>query len=155
MNKLIFVLSALVAAIGIVQPALADTANVGAFAGFGITGQPVIGFDARAGSIFQSLSLRPYINFGSGTTNYGGAVTFDLSPTQNSNSDFYIGTGIGYVNTQKKGDYLDKPDYFDIYAIVGVDQEVSNNLVFKGNVTVPLLNLGSSTTVNAGIGMTF
>jgi hypothetical protein len=141
-----------VATLGMSKPANAQFAqsSIGPSVEFG-NGQTVIGIDSKFG-ISNNLSLRPFVYFPNGGTDFGTALTYDLPLRNNANSlqiTPFVGGSVNF-NTGS-GNSL------TTFGLVGgADLDLTDSLRLKGAVIVPVSNdQGQSTTVTVGAGYRF
>jgi hypothetical protein len=141
-----------VATLGMSKPANAQFAqsSIGPSVEFG-NGQTVIGIDSKFG-ISDNLSLRPFVYFPNGGTDFGTALTYDLPLRNNANSlqiTPFVGGSVNF-NTSS-GNSL------TTFGLVGgADLDLTDSIRLKGAVIVPVSNdQGQSTTVTVGAGYRF
>jgi hypothetical protein len=112
-------------------------------------GSSVFGIDSKLG-IADNISLRPFVKFPSGGTNFGTSVTYDWDLRQASLPITpFIGLGLGFQtgnsNTTTTG-----------FAQVGADFNVSENIALLGSVAIPFNNnVGNTTNFTLGAGLRF
>lgn len=141
-----------VASLGMSKPANAQFAqsSIGPSVEFG-NGQTVFGVDSKFG-IRENLSLRPFIYFPNGGTNFGTALTYDFNLRNTANTlqlTPFVGGSVNF-NT---GDGNSTTSFG---LVGGVDLDLSDSLRLKGAVTVPLNNNQNQTTnVTVGVGLRF
>ncbi len=168
MNKNIIAFIAIctsIAAVAIGAPARADSYlgtaqnTIGPSVAFG-SGQSVFGIDSKFG-INDNVSLRPFIYFPSGGTDYGTAITYDIklvnaTPTRRGRLKFsdspltpFVGASVD-VNTVG-GKNITTPSF-----VGGADLALNESVQLKGQVVVPLnTDRGQATTVTVGAGLRF
>ncbi len=145
------VLCSSVAALGMSAPARAQFRNTNTI-GPALTiggGQTVFGVESRFG-VSDNLSLRPFIAFPSGGTEFGTSLTYDFNTTRTEKvqitpfvgGGLSVATGGGTNNTQA-------------YFAAGADFGVSDNIELKAELDVPLSSNNSSTSVVLGAGFKF
>jgi hypothetical protein len=110
-----------------------------------------IGIDSRFG-ISENISLRPFIYFGNGGTDFGTALTYDinLKNTGNTNKitpfvggsvDIKSGSGVGVTTAS---------------LVAGAEYELTESIQLKAAINVPLnSSQGQSTNLTAGAGFRF
>jgi opacity protein-like surface antigen len=157
MKKHIFGLAricASVAALAICAPAQAQTVptnnSIGPSVQFG-GGQSNLGIDSKFG-ITDNLSLRPFIYFPSGGTDFGSALTYDFHlPTTDNNLQItpFVGGAVDVNNTTGSG--------ITTASIVGgADFNLTDTVQLKAGVVIPLnTDLGQTTAVTLGAGIRF
>jgi hypothetical protein len=111
----------------------------------------VFGIDSKLG-ISNNLSLRPFIYFPSGGTNFGTALTYDL-PLKNSANSFQITPFVGGSVNFNTGN----GNSLTTFGLVGgADLDLTDSIRLKGAVNVPLSNnQDQTTTVTVGTGFRF
>ncbi len=107
-------------------------------------GSSVFGIDGKIG-VADNFSLRPFVTFPSGGTEYGTSVTYDWDLHQASLPITpFVGVGIDFQssnsNTQTKG-----------FAQVGADYNVSDSVALLGAVAIPFNGGNTSVTLGAGL----
>ncbi len=124
--------------------------SIGPSIGFG-AGQTVLGVDSKFG-LSDNLSLRPFVYFPNGGTNFGTALTYDLN--LNSNPDSlqltpFVGASVDFNTTN--GDSITS------FGLVGgVDLDLTDSIRLKGAIIIPIDNdRGQSNTVTVGAGFRF
>jgi hypothetical protein len=141
-----------VASLVMSKPASAQFAqsSIGPSIEFG-NGQTVFGVDSKFG-IRENLSLRPFIYFPNGGTNFGTALTYDFNLRNTANTlqlTPFVGGSVNF-NT---GDGNSTTSFG---LVGGVDLDLSDSLRLKGAITVPLSNNQNQTTnVTVGAGLRF
>ncbi|WP_373543260.1 hypothetical protein [Chamaesiphon sp.] len=115
--------------------------------GFG-GGQTVFRVDSKLG-IADYVSLRPFITFPSGGTEFGTSLTYDFDLRQASIPITpFIGLGVGFQtggsNSRTTG-----------FAQVGADLNVSESIALLGSVSIPFDSNNRSTSVILGAGLRF
>jgi opacity protein-like surface antigen len=111
-------------------------------------GQSAFGIDSKLG-IADNISLRPYVLFPSGGTEFGTSLTYDFDLRQAALPITpFIGLGLGFEtgnqNTTTNG-----------FAQVGADFNVTESFALLGSVAIPFSSNGSSTSVTLGAGLRF
>jgi hypothetical protein len=97
--------------------------------------------------IAESISIRPIIAFGSGSTGIGASATYDFNLPGQSSTKFEPFAGIGFLtNTSAGGNGI-------FYAQVGTDFDITENIVLNGDLKIPLN--GGSTNFGIGAGFKF
>jgi opacity protein-like surface antigen len=156
MKRLLIILAALTATFTIVKPASAQLgqSNIGGSVIFGNNGGSTFGVDARF-PVSNNLSLRPNVYFpNNGNTTIGAAATYDF----NLNSYYsqspltpYVGAGVSFAT----GNNNNGNNNATGYATAGVDYNLTEQLVLKGNVNIPFDSNKYSTTFGVGAGLRF
>jgi outer membrane protein W len=155
MKKLLIILAALTATLTVVKPAAAQTGdnNIGGSVIFGNNGGSAFGVDSRF-KVSDNFSIRPNIYFPNSGTTIGAAATYDfnLSDGYYSKSALtpYIGAGVSFVTGNNTGN-----NNATGYATAGVDYNLTEQLVLKGNVNIPFDSNNYSTTFGVGAGLRF
>jgi hypothetical protein len=145
-------LSSSVATVGMSKPANAQFAqsSIGPSLEFG-NGQTVFGIDSKFG-IRDNLSLRPFIYFPSGGTNFGTALTYDFNLRNNTNTlqiTPFVGGSVDF-NTGNGNSIT------TVGLVGGADLDLTDSIRLKGAIIVPLSNdRGQTTTVTVGAGFRF
>jgi hypothetical protein len=111
-------------------------------------GQSVFGIDSKIG-VADNISLRPYVIFPSGGTQFGTSLTYDWDLRQSATPITpFIGVGVGFQtgnsNTTTNG-----------FAQVGADFNVSDNIALLGSVAIPFNSNNANTSVTLGAGLRF
>jgi opacity protein-like surface antigen len=112
-------------------------------------GQTVFGIDSKLG-IADNISLRPYVTFPTGGTQFGTSLTYDWDLRQSPASITpFIGLGLAFQtgsssNTTTVG-----------FAQVGADFNVSDSIALLGSVAIPFSSNNASTSVTLGAGFRF
>ncbi len=141
-----------VASLGMSKPVNAQFAqsSIGPSVEFG-NGQTVFGVDSKFG-IRENLSLRPFVYFPNGGTNFGTALTYDFNLTNSANTlqlTPFVGASVNF-NT---GDGNSTTSFG---LVGGVDLDLTDSLRLKGAITVPLNNgQDRDTNVTVGAGLRF
>jgi len=110
-------------------------------------GSSVFGIDSKFG-IADNVSLRPYVAFPSGNTQFGTSITYDWDLRRASVPITpFVGLGLnletGGSNNTTTG-----------FAQLGADLNVSDSVALLGSVAIPFNN-NSSTSVTLGAGLRF
>jgi opacity protein-like surface antigen len=111
-------------------------------------GQSVFGIDSKLG-IADNVSLRPYVAFPSGGTDFGTSLTYDWDLRQSSIPITpFIGLGVnfetGNQNTTTTG-----------FAQVGADLDINESFALLGSLAIPFNSNGNSTRFTLGAGLRF
>ncbi len=158
MKKHIFGLAricASVAALAMCEPAQAQTVQnnnntIGPSVQFG-GGQSNFGIDSKFG-VSDNLSLRPFIYFPSGGTNFGSALTYDFHlPTTDNTLQItpFVGGAVDINNTN--GSAITTAS-----LVGGADLNLTDTVQLKAGVAVPLsTDSGQTTAVTLGAGIRF
>ncbi len=114
-------------------------------------GGAAIGVDSRFG-ISENLSLRPFIYFGNGGTDFGTALTYDINlRTANSSNKFtpFIGGAVDIATGNSTS-------VTTASLVAGTEYELTDTIQLKASVNVPLTSSqGQSTDVTIGAGFRF
>ena len=156
MKKLLIILATLTATLTmIVKPAAAEfgQSNIGGSVIFGNNGGSTFGVDARF-PVSDNFSIRPNVYFpNNGNTTIGVAATYDF----NLNSYYskspltpYVGAGVRFATGNNIGN-----NNAAGYATGGLDYNLTDNLILKGNVNIPFDSNNFSTTFGVGAGLRF
>jgi opacity protein-like surface antigen len=106
----------------------------------------------------NSLSLRPFIHFPAGRTDFGAAVTYDFDFNRYSQVTPYLGVGLGSISgvgTTSSGPFGPPPTSFrfqevSFYGQGGVDIGIHPNWALSASFNLPFnSNLGSSFSLGA------
>ena len=139
-----------VAALGMSAPARAEMGKntIGPSLSIG-GGTTVIGIDSKFG-VSDNLSLRPFVYFPSGNTEFGSSLTYDFNLSNTGNKvqiTPFLGGGVtigtGGVNTNTV-----------ISFVGGADFDVTDSVQLRAALDVPLSS-GYSTSVQLGAGFRF
>jgi opacity protein-like surface antigen len=112
-------------------------------------GQSVFGIDSKLG-IADNVSLRPYVIFPSGGTQFGTSLTYDWDLRQAALPITpFVGLGLGFQtgnsnNTTTSG-----------FAQVGADFNVNESFALLGSVAIPFNSNNANTSVTLGAGLRF
>jgi hypothetical protein len=112
-------------------------------------GSTSFGVDGKVG-IADNISVRPYIVFPSGGTEFGGSLTYDWDLRQSVSSlTPFVGLGLnvetGGTNNTTTG-----------FAQVGADFNVNEQFALLGSVAIPFnSNNNNATSVTLGAGLRF
>ncbi|WP_310483520.1 hypothetical protein [Chamaesiphon sp. VAR_48_metabat_403] len=112
-------------------------------------GSSVFGIDSKLG-IADNISLRPFVTFPTGGTQFGTSITYDWDLRQASLPITpFVGLGLGFQtgnsNTTTTG-----------FAQVGADFNVSESFALLSSIAIPLNNnAGNVTTITLGAGLRF
>jgi hypothetical protein len=112
-------------------------------------GTSAFGIDSKLG-IADHVSLRPYVIFPSGGTNFGSSITYDWDLRQAALPITpFIGLGVnfetGNANTTTTG-----------FAQVGADFNVTESFALLTSIAIPFNNNnGNSTDITLGAGLRF
>jgi hypothetical protein len=114
-------------------------------------GGAAIGVDSRFG-ISENLSLRPFIYFGNGGTDFGTALTYDINlRTANSSNKFtpFIGGAVDIATGNSTS-------VTTASLVAGTEYDLTDTIQLKASVNVPLTSSqGQSTDVTIGAGFRF
>jgi hypothetical protein len=110
-----------------------------------------IGIDSRFG-ISENLSLRPFIYFGNGGTDFGTALTYDINLRNTSGSNKFtpfIGGAVDIATGNNNS-------VTTASLVVGTEYELTDSIQLKAAINVPLTSSqGQSTDVTLGAGFRF
>jgi hypothetical protein len=114
-------------------------------------GGAAIGVDSRFG-ISENLSLRPFIYFGNGGTDFGTALTYDINlRTANSSNKFspFIGGAVDIATGSNTS-------VTTASLVAGTEYELTDTIQLKAAINVPLTSSqGQSADVTIGAGFRF
>ncbi len=142
-----------VVAIGLCAPAQAQLGqnSIGPSVAIG-SGQSNFGVDSKFG-ISDNLSLRPFIYFPSGGTDFGSALTYDFHLVNTANNlqiTPFVGGSVD-VNSNNGSNSITTAS-----LVGGTDLDVTDNVRLKAAVVVPLnTDSGQATAVTLGAGLRF
>jgi hypothetical protein len=115
------------------------------------SGQTSIGIDSKFG-VSNNISVRPFIYFPSGETDFGAALTYDFNLRSNGDRVLitpFVGGSID-VNTANQNSIT------TVGLVGGADFALTDSLQLKGAVIIPLTNdRGQNTTFTVGAGFRF
>lgn len=110
-----------------------------------------IGVDSRFG-ISENLSLRPFIYFGNGGTDFGTALTYDINLRTTSSSNKitpFIGGAVDIATGNNTS-------VTTASLVAGAEYELTETIQLKGAINVPLSSgQGQSANVTIGAGFRF
>lgn len=111
-------------------------------------GSTAFGVDSKIG-IADHVSLRPYVVFPSGGTEFGSSLTYDWDLRQSPVSITpFVGLGLnvetGGVSNSTTG-----------FAQLGADLNVNEQFALLGSVAIPFSSNNASTSVTLGAGLRF
>jgi hypothetical protein len=110
-----------------------------------------IGIDSRFG-ISENISLRPFIYFGNGGTDFGTALTYDIN-LRTTNSSNKITPFIGGAVDIATGN---STSVTTASLVAGAEYELTETIQLKGAINVPLSSgQGQSANVTIGAGFRF
>jgi opacity protein-like surface antigen len=113
-------------------------------------GQTVFGIDSKLG-IADNISLRPYVTFPTGGTQFGTSLTYDWDLRQSPASITpFVGLGLGF----QTGNVSNTTTTVG-FAQVGADFNVSDSIALLGSVAIPFSSNNASTSVTLGAGFRF
>ncbi len=114
-------------------------------------GGATIGIDSRFG-ISENISLRPFIYFGNGGTDFGTALTYDINLRDaNSSNKFspFIGGAVDIATGNSNS-------VTTASLVAGTEYELTDSIQLKAAINVPLTSSqGQSTDVTIGAGFRF
>jgi hypothetical protein len=106
-------------------------------------GDTTFGINSKLG-IADNLSLRPYVNFPSGGTNFGSGLTYDWDLGRRSPLTPFVGAGI---NFSTGGGTTDTTGSF----LAGADWNFTREFALNGTVDIPFNGSANNpTTVTVG-----
>lgn len=115
-----------------------------------IDGQGNVGLNSKFG-IYNNFSLRPFVYFlTEGGTDFGTALTYELTPTKTGNASQltpYVGGSVNVNNGTGQS-------ITTASVVGGLDLDLADNLQFNAGVTVPLgsnSDRATSYTISAGV----
>jgi hypothetical protein len=154
MKKLLLlpaILASLVAAIT-QSPTAAMAGGIGNnYVGPAVTfggGQSVFGIDSKFG-IADNISLRPFVTFPSGGTQFGTSLTYDWDLRQSATPITpFIGVGVGFQTGNSN-------NTTNGFAQVGADFNVNESFALLGSVAIPFSSNNSNTSVTVGANLRF
>jgi hypothetical protein len=111
-------------------------------------GNSIFSIDGKLG-IADNLSLRPYVAFPSGGTNFGTSLTYDFDLRRTPVTPF-IGAGIDIGTANLPGSASSTTGF----AQIGADFNVSRDFALLGSVNIPFSSSGG-TNVTLGAGLRF
>ncbi len=111
-------------------------------------GSTAFGVDSKIG-IADHVSLRPYVVFPSGGTEFGSSLTYDWDLRQSSVSITpFVGLGL---NVETGG----ASNATTGFAQLGADLNVNEQFALLGSVAIPFSSNNTSTSVTLGAGLRF
>jgi hemolysin activation/secretion protein len=143
-----------VAALGMSAPVRAEMGKntIGPSLSIG-GGSTTIGIDSKFG-VSDNLSLRPFIYFPNGGTDFGTALTYDFNLTNTGNKvqiTPFLGGSVDIANANNNGG-----SSTTIGFVAGADFDVTDSVQLKAALNVPLSNgNGQTTDVTLGAGFRF
>jgi opacity protein-like surface antigen len=146
------VLCSSVVAMGISAPAQAEMGqnSIGPSASFG-GGVTTYGIDSKFG-LNDNFSLRPFVYFPTGGTDFGGAITYDFRlPGDRYGSPItpFVGASVDFFNSGRT-------NITTFNFVGGADFAISDNFQLKAAVIIPLnTNSGQITGGTIGAGFRF
>ena len=111
-------------------------------------GSSIFSIDGKFG-VANNLSLRPYVAFPSGATNFGTSLTYDFDLRRTPVTPF-IGAGIDIGTSNIAG----ASNSTTGFAQVGADFNLSRDFALLGSVNIPFTSSGG-TNVTLGAGLRF
>jgi hypothetical protein len=139
-----------VAALGMSNPARAEMGKntIGPSLAIG-NGQTTVGIDSKFG-VSDNLSIRPFVYFPSGGTQFGSGLTYDFNLT-NTNNKVQITPFLGGSVLINTGNNTNTTVAFT----GGADFDVTDAIQLKAALNVPISSNNSSTYVTLGAGFKF
>jgi hypothetical protein len=151
-----FALLSSMATVGMTIPASAQSvpvvrqSSIGPSVLFG-NGQSAIGIDSKF-SLSDNLSLRPFVYFPNGGTDFGTALTYDITLRNNDSSLLITPFVGGSVDVNTGG----ASSVTTVSLVGGADLDLSESIRLKGSIIVPLSNdRGQGTGIAVGAGFRF
>jgi hypothetical protein len=111
-------------------------------------GNSIFSIDGKFG-LADNISLRPYVAFPSGGTDFGTSLTYDFDIRRSPVTPF-IGAGLNIGTTNIAGSRTVTTGF----AQVGADFNLSRNFALLGSVNIPFNSTGG-TNVTLGAGFRF
>jgi hypothetical protein len=112
-------------------------------------GNSIFSIDSKLG-VADNISLRPYVAFPSGGTNFGTSLTYDFDLRQSATPITpFIGAGVDIGTNNNGGSSVTTG-----FAQVGADFNINQQFALLGAVNIPF-NSNSSTNVTLGAGLRF
>jgi opacity protein-like surface antigen len=112
-------------------------------------GNTIFSIDGKFG-VADNISLRPYVAFPSGGTNFGTSLTYDFDLRQSATPITpFIGAGVDIGTNNNGGASVTTG-----FAQVGADFNINEQFALLGAVNIPF-NSNSSTNVTLGAGLRF
>jgi hypothetical protein len=109
-------------------------------------GASVFGIDSKIG-VADNFSLRPFVKFPSGGTEYGSSLTYDWDLLQAALPITpFVGLGVDFKTANQT-------TATNGFAQVGVDVNVNSSFALLGAVAIPFN--GGNTTATLGAGLRF
>jgi hypothetical protein len=112
-------------------------------------GNSIFSIDGKFG-IANNLSLRPYVAFPSGGTNFGTSLTYDFDIRRTPITPF-IGAGIDIGTANIPGSSSSTTGF----AQIGADFNVSRDFALLGSVNIPFNSNRNNTNITLGAGLRF
>jgi hypothetical protein len=148
-----------VVALGMSAPAKAETGTntIGPSLLIG-NGQTAIGIDSRFG-VSDNLSIRPFVYFPSGGTNFGTSLTYDFAVSRSEKVQItpFLGGGVNVASANNNSGLPGNNGGSNttVYFTGGADFAVTDSIELKAELDVPLSSNNSSTNVRLGAGFRF
>lgn len=141
-----------VAALGMGAPARAEMGknSIGPSVSIG-SGSTTVGIDSKFG-VNESLSIRPFIYFPNGGTQFGSSLTYDFNLTNTGNKvqiTPFLGGSVEIANANSGGSVT------TVGFVGGADFDVTESVQLKAALNVPLSGNGRTTDVRLGAGFRF
>jgi hypothetical protein len=111
-------------------------------------GSSIFSIDGKFG-VADNLSLRPYVAFPSGGTDFGTSLTYDFNIRRTPITPF-VGAGVNIGTANIPGASSTTTGY----AQIGADFNVSRDFGLLGSVNIPF-NSSGGTNVTLGAGLRF
>jgi hypothetical protein len=145
-------LGILVGSLGIYAPVRAQLAqnSIGPSLAIG-SGQVNFGIDSKFG-VRDNFSLRPFVYFPSGSTDFGAALTYDFKlPSSNNSLQITPFAGASVDLNTGNGNSITS------FALVGgADFDLTDSVRLKAAAAIPLTsNSGQATALTLGAGLRF
>jgi hypothetical protein len=155
MKKLIIASIALISSITSIGTSLPASAQVVGQSSIGPSvlfgnGQTAVGIDSKF-SLSDNFSLRPFVYFPNGGTDFGTALTYDIN-LRNTDNTLQITPFVGgSVDVNTGGNSVTT-----VSLVGGADLDLSESIRLKGSLIVPLsTDRGQGTGIAVGAGFRF
>jgi hypothetical protein len=112
-------------------------------------GNSIFSIDGKFG-VADNLSIRPYVAFPAGGTNFGTSLTYDFDLRRTPITPF-IGAGVDIGTANVPGSASSTTGF----AQLGADFNISRDFALLGSVNIPFNGNGRSTNVTLGAGLRF
>lgn len=151
MKKLIAIIALAATTIAVTQSsALAGRVGkntIGPSVTFG-NGQSVFGVNGKFG-VADNVSVRPYVNFPTGGTDFGASLTYDWNLGRHNRSlTPFAGVGVNIATAGNQS-------ATNAFAQAGADFNINDSVSLLGSVNVPLSSQNNGTNYTLGAGLRF